>query len=63
MINIFENSIKLINKLKSSERNYWEDSSVEWDKAAKAPDGSTFNEEAMMESIRQSDINRLIKFG
>lgn len=63
MYNIFEQSIKWIKSLNNPEKKYWEDSVVEWDRAAKAPNGETYNEEAMMESIRQSDIKRLLKFG
>ena len=40
-----------------------EQDKVEWDKSAKAPNGGTYNEQQMYESIRQSDIKRLLKFG
>lgn len=63
MYNIFENSIKWLKNLNNPEKKYWENDVVEWDKSAKAPNGETYNEEAMYESIRQSDIKRLMKFG
>jgi len=63
MINIFEKLHALTKSLNNPNKNYWEYNEVSWDRAAKAPNGETFNEQAMYESIRQSDIKRLLKFG
>ncbi|MBQ3415884.1 MAG: hypothetical protein IJH39_11250 [Clostridia bacterium] len=63
MINIFEKLHTLTESLNKPNKNYWENNDVAWDKQAKAPNGETFNEQAMYESIRQSDIKRLLKFG
>lgn len=63
MINIFEKLNDITKNLKNPNKNYWEDNVVTWDKAAKAPNGETYNEEQMYESIHQSDIKRLLKFG
>lgn len=63
MINIFEKLSGLTKSLNNPNKNYWETNKVQWDTNAKAPDGSTFNEQVMMESIRESDIKRLLKFG
>lgn len=63
MINIFEKLHTLTESLNKPNKNYWENNDVAWDKQAKAPNGETFNEQVMYESIRQSDIKRLLKFG
>lgn len=63
MINIFEHLGNITRNLNNPNRNYWEKDRVEWDKSAKAPGGGTYNEQQMYESIRQSDIKRLLKFG
>ena len=63
MINIFEKLHTLTESLNKPDKNYWENNEVTWDKQAKAPNGETFNEQSMYESIRQSDIKRLLKFG
>ena len=63
MINLFEKLNSISNNLNNPNKNYWEDNSITWDKEAKAPNGETFNEQSMYESIRQSDIKRLLKFG
>lgn len=63
MINIFEKLNNITKNLNNPNKNYWEDNIVTWDKTAKAPNGEIYNEEQMYESIRQSDINRLLKFG
>ena len=63
MINIFEKLNNITKNLNNPNKNYWEDNIVTWDKTAKAPIGEIYNEEQMYESIRQSDIKRLLKFG
>ena len=63
MINIFEKLSNITKNLNNPQKNYWEDNPVTWDQAAKAPNGETYSEEQMYESIRQSDIKRLLKFG
>ena len=63
MINIFEKLNNITKNLNNPNKNYWEDNIVTWDKTAKTPNGETYNEEKMYESIRQSDIKRLLKFG
>lgn len=63
MINIFEKLHTLSESLNKPNKNYWENNEVTWDKMAKAPNGDTFNEQQMYESIRESDIKRLLKFG
>lgn len=63
MINIFEKLHSLTESLNKPNKNYWENNDITWDKQAKAPNGETFNEQAMYESIRESDIKRLLKFG
>lgn len=62
MINIFEKLNNITKNLNNPNKNYWEDNIVTWDKTAKAPTGEIYNEEQMYESIRQSDIKRLLKF-
>ena len=62
MINIFEKLNKITKSLNNPNTNYWENNDISWDKRAKAPNGETFNEQAMYESIRESDIKRLLKF-
>ena len=63
MINIFEKLNNITKNLNNPNKNYWEDNIVTWDKTAKVPNGETYNEEQMDESIRQSDLKRLLKFG
>lgn len=63
MINIFKKLHTLTESLNKPNKNYWENNDITWDKQAKAPNGETFNEQAMYESIRESDIKRLLKFG
>ena len=63
MINIFEKLNNITKNLNNPNKNYWEDNIVTWDKTSKTPNGETYNEEQMYESIRQSDIKRLLKFG
>ena len=63
MINIFEKLNNLTKSLNNPNKNYWEENKVQWDPQAKAPNGRTYSEEQMYESIRQSDIKRLLKFG
>ena len=67
MINLFEKLNTLAQSLSNPVKNYWETDVITWDKNAKAPDKDDkykiFDEEAMYESIRQSDIKRLLKFG
>ena len=52
MINIFEKLHTLTESLNKPNKNYWENNDITWDKQAKAPNGETFNEQAMYESIR-----------
>lgn len=63
MFNLFEKLQSLTESLNKPVKNYWEDDSVSWDREAKAPNGETFDEKAMYESIRESDIKRLLKLG
>ena len=63
MVNIFEKLQNLTKTINNPNKNYWESEPIDWDKTAKSPDGNTFNEREMYESIRQSDIKRLLKFG
>ena len=58
MINIFEKLHTLTESLNNPNKNYWDNNEVVWDKAAKAPNGDTFNEQQMYESIRESDMDR-----
>lgn len=62
MINIFEKLSDLTKSLNSPIKNYWEINNIQWDKNAKSPDGGTYNEQLMYESIKQSDRNRLLKY-
>lgn len=63
MINIFEKLQNITKSLNNNNRNYWETDKIEWNREAKMPNGETFNEKQMYESIRESDIKRLLKFG
>jgi len=63
MINIFEKLNNITKSLNNPTKNYWEQNTVQWNREAKAPNGETYNEQQMYESIRQSDIKRLLKFG
>ena len=63
MINIFEKLSDLTKNLNNPNKKYWEQNKVEWDRNAKSPSGGTYSEQQMYESIRQSDIKRLLKFG
>ena len=62
MIDIFEMSRKLIKKLNNPQKEYWETDVVSWNKEAIAPDGNTYDEQAIYESIVESDRQRLLKF-
>lgn len=62
MINLFSKLNNLTKNLNNPNKNYWEQNSISWNKEASAPGGETFNEETMYESIRESDIKRLLKF-
>ena len=63
MINIFEKLNKITESINNPNKNYWEENNIEWNREAKAPNGDTFNEEAMYEAIKESDRKRLLKFG
>lgn len=62
MIDIFEMSRKLLEKLNNPQKEYWEDNIVSWNRDAIAPDGNTYDEQAIYESIVESDKQRLLKF-
>jgi hypothetical protein len=63
MINIFEMSKRIIEKLNNPTKNYWEKDTIEWNREALAPDGSTYNEQELFEAIRESDKQRLLRYG
>ena len=63
MINIFETSKRIIEKLNNPTKNYWEKNTIEWNREALAPDGSTYNEQELFEAIRESDRQRLLRYG
>ena len=63
MVNIFEKLNKITESLNNPNKNYWETSTIEWDNNAKGPNDLMFDEKEMFESIRESDIKRLLKFG
>ena len=65
MYNIFEQSKKLIEKLSNRDKKeYWEvDEGLEWNKNAIAPDNSEYDEEELFKLIKESDRQRLLKFG
>ena len=56
-------SKKLIEKLNNPTKEYWEKDTIQWNKEAVAPDGSTYNEQELFEAIRESDRKRLLYFG
>lgn len=62
MIDIFETSKRLLERLSKNQKNYWETEQIKWERDALAPDGSHYDEELMMESIREGDRQRLLKF-
>lgn len=62
MIDIFEMSRKLLEKLNNPQKEYWEDNIVSWNRDAIAPDGNTYDEQTIYESIVESDKQRLLKF-
>ena len=62
MIDIFEMSRKLLEKLNNPQKEYWEDNIVSWNRDAIAPDGNMYDEQAIYESIVESDRQRLLKF-
>ena len=62
MINLFEKLQSITKSLNNPNLNYWEKSNISWNREAKAPNGETFNEQQMYESIRESDVKRLLKF-
>ena len=62
MINLFEKLNNITKQLNNPNTNYWEKSSASWNREAKSPTGECFNEQAMYESIRESDIKRLLKY-
>ena len=62
MVNIFEKLSKMTKSLNNENNNYWENDTISWDKEAKGPDGNSFNEKMLYESIRESDIKRLLKY-
>ena len=64
MINIFEVSKKLLERLNNPKKEYWEQATpIDWNHEAPAPDGSTYDEKEMFEAIRESDRQRLLRFG
>ena len=62
-MNIFEKLNNIVERLNNPSRNYWESTHATWDREAKMPNNETFDEKQMYEQIRQSDINRLLRFG
>ena len=65
MYNIFEQSKKLIDKLTNKDsKEYWESSEeISWNKNAIAPDSSEYDEEELYKLIKESDRQRLLRFG
>lgn len=62
MYNIFEAAKRIVEKLNNPTKNYWETDTIQWNREAKAPDNSVYDEEELYESIKRSDRNRLLKF-
>lgn len=62
MINLFEMSRKLIEKLSNPTKEYWETTEMTWNREALGPDGNQYDEEQVMEAIKESDRQRLLKF-
>ena len=62
-MNIFEKSKKLLESINNPNKNYWEENPVTWDSNVIGPDGQTYDEESLFEAIKESDRQRLIKFG
>ena len=62
MIDIFEISKRLLEKLSKEKKEYWETDQIKWERDALAPDGSHYDEELMMETIREGDRQRLLKY-
>jgi len=62
-MNIFEKSKKLLESINNPNKHYWEENPVTWDSNVIGPDGQTYDEESLFEAIKESDRQRLIKFG
>ena len=73
MINIFEKSAKLIDKLYNPNKNYWEtgtgigwNHNVQIPESAKvvgdSPDADFYDEQELFMNTRASDIKRLLKY-
>ena len=62
-MNIFEKSKKLLESINNPNKNYWEENPVAWDTNVIGPDGQTYDEESLFEAIKETDRQRLIKFG
>lgn len=63
MINIFELSKKLIDKLNNPTKEYWENDNIDWNSEAIGPGNTTYDERELFESIKESDRQRLLRFG
>ena len=62
MIDLFEMSRKLIEKLNNPTKEYWEKDDVTWNREAIGPDGDQYDEQAIYEAIVESDKQRLLKY-
>ena len=62
MVKLFEKLNKLTQTLNNPNTNYWETNSISWDREAKGPNDIVYDEKSLYESIRESDVKRLLKF-
>lgn len=62
MIDLFEMSKRLIEKLNNPKKEYWEDKEVTWNREALGPNGELYDEKEIYEAIVESDRKRLLKY-
>lgn len=62
MYDIFKKSKEIIESLNKENKNYWESNDIQWNHEAVAMDGSIYDEQELLESIKESDRQRLLRF-
>lgn len=62
MYDIFKKSKEIIESLNKENKNYWESNDIKLNHEAVAMDGSIYDEQELLESIKESDRQRLLRF-